>query len=71
MPPAEDGLGCPSEYQSDIILAEGCQQRCRLVATRTTEAVRGGVTLQRAFVDPVGPRANDEEVLTWLGYLSS
>jgi ABC-2 type transport system ATP-binding protein len=43
----------------------------KLVATGTTEAVRGGKTLQRAFIDLVGPRASDEEVLSWLGSSSS
>jgi ABC-2 type transport system ATP-binding protein len=39
----------------------------KLVATGTTDEVRGGKTLQRAFIDLVGPRASDEEVLSWLG----
>jgi len=39
----------------------------KLVATGTTAQVRGGKTLQRAFIDLVGPRASDEEVLSWLG----
>src|SRR5580704_2169165 len=43
----------------------------KIVATGTTEAVRGGKTLQRAFIDLVGPRASDEEVLAWLGSSSS
>ncbi len=43
----------------------------KLVATGTTEAVRGGKTLQRAFIDLVGPRAHDEEGLSWLGSSSS
>jgi ABC-2 type transport system ATP-binding protein len=43
----------------------------KLVATGTTEAVRGGKTLQRAFIELVGPRASDEEVLSWLGSSSS
>ncbi|HEY2506533.1 MAG TPA: ABC transporter ATP-binding protein [Streptosporangiaceae bacterium] len=43
----------------------------RIVASGTTEEVRGGKTLQRAFIDLVGPRASDEEVLTWLGSSSS
>jgi hypothetical protein len=33
--------------------------------------VRGGKTLQRAFIDLVGPRARDKEVLSWLGSSSS
>jgi ABC-2 type transport system ATP-binding protein len=45
--------------------------RGKLVATGTTAAVRGGKTLQRAFVDLVGPRASDAEVLSWLGSSSS
>src|SRR5580698_98661 len=43
----------------------------RLVASGTTDEVRGGKTLQQAFVDLVGSRANDEEVLSWLGSSSS
>ncbi len=39
----------------------------RLVATGTTDEVRGGKSLQQAFIDLVGPRARDEEVLSWLG----
>jgi ABC-2 type transport system ATP-binding protein len=33
--------------------------------------VRGGKTLQQAFIDLVGPRARDEEGLSWLGSSSS
>ena len=43
----------------------------KIVATGTTDQVRGGKTLQRAFIDLVGPRASDEEVLSWLGSSSS
>jgi ABC-2 type transport system ATP-binding protein len=43
----------------------------KIVATGTTDEVRGGKTLQQAFIDLVGPRATDEEVLTWLGSSSS
>jgi len=43
----------------------------RIVVTGTMEEVRGGKTLQRAFIDLVGPRAADEEVLSWLGSSSS
>jgi ABC-2 type transport system ATP-binding protein len=43
----------------------------KIVATGTTAQVRGGKTLQRAFIDLVGPRASDEEVLSWLGSSSS
>jgi ABC-2 type transport system ATP-binding protein len=43
----------------------------RIVVTGTTEEVRGGKTLQQAFIDRVGPRATDEEVLSWLGSSSS
>ncbi|HUC23287.1 MAG TPA: ABC transporter ATP-binding protein [Streptosporangiaceae bacterium] len=42
-----------------------------IVATGTTEQVRGGKTLQQAFVDLVGPRTTDEEGLSWLGSSSS
>ena len=38
-----------------------------IVATGTTDQVRGGKTLQQAFVDLVGPRASGEEGLSWLG----
>ena len=43
----------------------------KIVATGTTEAVRDGKTLQQAFIDLVGPRAGEEEVLSWLGSSSS
>jgi ABC-2 type transport system ATP-binding protein len=43
----------------------------KIVATGTIDEVRGGKTLQRAFIDLVGPRAKDEEVLSWLGSSSS
>jgi ABC-2 type transport system ATP-binding protein len=39
----------------------------KIVAAGTTSEVRGGKTLQQAFIDLVGPRATDEEVLSWLG----
>jgi ABC-2 type transport system ATP-binding protein len=39
----------------------------RIVATGTTDEVRGGKTLQQAFIDLVGSRADDEEGLSWLG----
>jgi ABC-2 type transport system ATP-binding protein len=42
-----------------------------IVATGTTEEVRGGKTLQQAFIDLVGPRARGEEGLSWLGSSSS
>ena len=42
-----------------------------IVATGTTEQVRGGKTLQQAFIDLVGPRSRDEEGLSWLGSSSS
>jgi ABC-2 type transport system ATP-binding protein len=43
----------------------------RIVATGTTQEVRGGKTLQQAFIDLVGPRARGEEGLSWLGSSSS
>src|SRR5690242_21343996 len=43
----------------------------RIVVTGTMAEVRGGKTLQRAFIDLVGPRAADEEVLSWLGSSST
>jgi ABC-2 type transport system ATP-binding protein len=43
----------------------------KIVVTGTIDEVRGGKTLQRAFIDMVGPRAKDEEVLSWLGSSSS
>jgi ABC-2 type transport system ATP-binding protein len=43
----------------------------RIVATGTTEQVRGGKTLHQAFIDLVGSRANDGEGLSWLGSSSS
>jgi ABC-2 type transport system ATP-binding protein len=39
----------------------------RIVKAGTTREVRGGKTLQQAFIDLVGSRASDEEGLTWLG----
>jgi ABC-2 type transport system ATP-binding protein len=42
----------------------------RIVATGTTEQVRGGKTLQRAFIDLVGAKAS-EEGLSWLGSSSN
>src|SRR5215471_16036566 len=45
--------------------------RGRIVATGTTDQVRGGKTLQQAFIDLVGTRATDAEVLSWLGSSSS
>jgi ABC-2 type transport system ATP-binding protein len=39
----------------------------KILATGTTDEVRGGKTLQQAFIDLVGSRAKDEEGLTWLG----
>jgi ABC-2 type transport system ATP-binding protein len=47
------------------IISEG-----KIVATGTTEQVRGGKTLQRAFIDLVGSKAS-EEGLSWLGSSSS
>jgi ABC-2 type transport system ATP-binding protein len=43
----------------------------RIVATGTTDEVRGGKTLQQAFIDLVGARAAGEEGLSWLGSSSS
>jgi ABC-2 type transport system ATP-binding protein len=43
----------------------------KIVVTGTIDEVRGGKTLQRAFIDLVGSRAADEEVLSWLGSSSS
>jgi ABC-2 type transport system ATP-binding protein len=43
----------------------------KIVITGTIDEVRGGKTLQRAFIDLVGPRATDKEVLSWLGSSSS
>ncbi|MGH3167886.1 MAG: ABC transporter ATP-binding protein, partial [Trebonia sp.] len=43
----------------------------KILVTGTIDEVRGGKTLQRAFIDRVGPRATDEEVLSWLGSSSS
>jgi ABC-2 type transport system ATP-binding protein len=39
----------------------------RIVATGTTAEVRGGKTLQQAFIDLVGPKRATEEGLSWLG----
>lgn len=43
----------------------------RIVATGTTDQVRGGKTLQQAFIDLIGSKATDEEDLSWLGSSSS
>jgi ABC-2 type transport system ATP-binding protein len=42
----------------------------KIVATGTTDQVRGGKTLQQAFIDLVGSRTS-EEGLSWLGSSSS
>ena len=42
----------------------------QIVAVGTTGQVRGGKTLQQAFIDLVGPKASDEEGPSWLGSLS-
>ena len=42
----------------------------QIVTTGTTGQVRGGKTLQQAFIDLVGPKASDEEGPSWLGSLS-
>jgi ABC-2 type transport system ATP-binding protein len=43
----------------------------RIVANGTVAAVRGGKTLQQAFIDLVGAHAAGGEGLTWLGSSSS
>jgi ABC-2 type transport system ATP-binding protein len=43
----------------------------RIVATGTTDEVRGGKTLQQAFIDLVGAKAGGGEGLSWLGSSSS
>jgi ABC-type uncharacterized transport system ATPase subunit len=43
----------------------------KILATGTTDEVRGGKTLQQAFIDLVGPRAKDEGGLSWLGSSSN
>ena len=43
----------------------------RIVATGTTDEVRGGKTLQQAFIELVGGRVAGEEGLSWLGSSSS
>jgi ABC-2 type transport system ATP-binding protein len=43
----------------------------KIVASGTTAQVRGGKTLQQAFIDLVGPRATGGEELSWLGSSSS
>ena len=40
-----------------------------IVATGTIDEVRGGKTLQRAFIDLVGSKATGEEGLSWLQLL--
>ena len=48
------------------IISEG-----RIVATGTTAEVRGGKTLQQAFIDLVGSHAGEGDELSWLGSSSS
>jgi ABC-2 type transport system ATP-binding protein len=43
----------------------------KILASGTTDQVRNGKTLQQAFIDLVGPRAKDEEGLSWLGSSSN
>ena len=43
----------------------------KIVATGTTDQVRGGKTLQQAFIDLVGAKAGGGEGLSWLGSSSS
>ncbi len=43
----------------------------QIVATGTIDQVRGGRTLQQAFIDLVGSRAGQGEGLSWLGSSSS
>jgi len=43
----------------------------RIVATGTIDEVRGGKTLQQAFIDLVGSKAGEGEGLSWLGSSSS
>jgi ABC-2 type transport system ATP-binding protein len=43
----------------------------KIVATGTTDQVRGGKTLQQAFIDLVGAKASGGEGLSWLGSSSS
>jgi len=43
----------------------------KILATGTTDEVRGGKTLQQAFIDLVGRRPTDEEGLSWLGSSSN
>src|SRR5262252_1973286 len=43
----------------------------RFVASGTTDQVRGGKTLQQAFIDLVGVKAGGGEGLSWLGSSSS
>jgi len=43
----------------------------RILATGTTDEVRGGKTLQQAFIDLVGPGSKQGEGLTWLGSSSN
>ena len=43
----------------------------QIVATGTTDQVRGGKTLQQAFIDLVGSKAGEGEGLSWLGSSSS
>ena len=72
------GSGCTVLFSSHVM--ELVEQVCdhvsvidkgRIVATGTTGQVRGGKTLQQAFIDLVGSRPDGEEGLSWLGSSSS
>jgi ABC-2 type transport system ATP-binding protein len=39
----------------------------RIIATGTIDEVRGGKSLQQAFIDLVGSGTTDKEALRWLG----
>ena len=43
----------------------------KILASGTTDEVRGGKTLQQAFIDLVGPRSKGEDGLSWLGSSSN
>ncbi len=70
----------PAQFQLVAAMNELVEQVCdhvsiidkgRIVATGTTEQVRGGKTLQQAFIDLVGSRADGGEGLSWLGSSSN
>lgn len=65
-------MGEPAVEVRGLRKSFGSTEAVAGIATGTTDAVRSGKALQRAFIDLIGPRACDEEeVLSWFGSSSS